>query len=71
MWPTSDNCGRKSLFRLATAIFLLATLALPLSTVTLAQTDSGKKSTWQTIEFGIVKFNDQAPTSWNIYHGTK
>jgi hypothetical protein len=39
----------------------------------LAQTkpESGKKSTWHSIEFGIVKFNEQAPNSWNIYHGEK
>jgi hypothetical protein len=36
-----------------------------------AQTDSAKKSIWQPIEFGIVRFNEQAPNSWNIYHGEK
>ncbi len=33
--------------------------------------EGGKKSTWHSIQFGIVKFNDQAPNSWNIYHGEK
>lgn len=36
-----------------------------------AQTAAGKKSTWHSIQFGIVKFNDQPPNSWNIYHGEK
>ncbi len=34
-------------------------------------TADGKKSMWHSIEFGIVKFNDKAPNSWNIYHGEK
>lgn len=36
-----------------------------------AQTELGKKSIWHSIEFGIVKFNDEPPKSWNIYHGEK
>ncbi len=36
-----------------------------------SKTEGGSKSTWHSIEFGIVKFNDQAPNSWNIYHGPK
>lgn len=36
-----------------------------------AQTVAGKKSTWRSIEFAIVKLNDQPPISWNIYHGEK
>jgi len=30
-----------------------------------------KKLTWHTLEFAIVKFNDSAPNSWNIYHSEK
>jgi hypothetical protein len=53
----------------AAAIVLIAVVTLR----SLAQTKpgSGKKSTWHSIEFGIVKFNEQAPNSWNIYHGEK
>jgi hypothetical protein len=36
-----------------------------------AQSQAAKKSTWQSVEFGIVKLNDTAPISWNIYHGDK
>jgi hypothetical protein len=36
-----------------------------------AQADAGKKLTWHTLEFAIVKFNDSAPNSWNIYHSEK
>jgi len=35
------------------------------------QSAAAKKSTWQSVDFGIVKLNDAAPISWNIYHGDK
>ena len=31
----------------------------------------GKKSPWQPVAFAIVKFNEDAPKSWNIYHSEK
>jgi len=36
-----------------------------------AQTEAAKKLTWHTLEFAILKFNDAAPNSWNIYHSEK
>jgi hypothetical protein len=36
-----------------------------------AQSEASKKLTWHTLEFAIVKFNDNAPNSWNIYHSEK
>ncbi|HEX8872668.1 MAG TPA: hypothetical protein VF758_07885 [Candidatus Acidoferrum sp.] len=35
------------------------------------QTEPPKKLTWRSLEFAIVKFNDDAPNSWNIYHSEK
>jgi hypothetical protein len=29
------------------------------------------KLTWKPVSFAIVKFNDEAPKSWNIYHTDK
>lgn len=29
------------------------------------------KATWKSVEFAIVKFNDEAPKSWNLYHTEK
>ena len=26
---------------------------------------------WKSVEFAIVKFNDEAPKSWNLYHTEK
>lgn len=61
--------NRRVMAAAAAAIVLIAAVTIR----SLAQTkpESGKKSTWHSIEFGIVKFNEQAPNSWNIYHGEK
>ena len=32
---------------------------------------SGEKLTWKTVDFAIVRYNDDAPASWNMYHGEK
>jgi hypothetical protein len=48
---------------------LLACFFLPCSAA--AQAEAPKKVTWKSVEFAIVRFNDQAPNSWNIYHSEK
>jgi hypothetical protein len=30
-----------------------------------------KKTVWKSVQFVIVRFNDEAPKSWNIYHTEK
>jgi hypothetical protein len=30
-----------------------------------------KRVVWKQVQFAIVRFNDQAPQSWNIYHTEK
>jgi hypothetical protein len=50
---------------------LIASLSLMVGDFGHAQSDAAKKSSWQSIQFGIVKFNDAAPNSWNIYHSEK
>src|SRR5216683_1407505 len=32
---------------------------------------SGEKAVWKPVQFAILRFNDDAPASWNIYHGEK
>ena len=32
---------------------------------------AAEKAVWKPVEFAIVRFNDDAPASWNIYHGEK
>jgi hypothetical protein len=49
-----------------------AVLALLLSPcLAAAQAEAPKKVTWKSVEFAIVRFNDQAPNSWSIYHSEK
>jgi len=36
-----------------------------------AQQASEKRVTWKSVEFAIVKFNDEAPKSWGMYHTEK
>jgi hypothetical protein len=31
----------------------------------------GEKLTWKPVDFAIVRYNDDAPASWNMYHGEK
>ncbi len=54
--------------RWTAALLLLLTLAV------LGRAQGGatpKRLTWRTLEFAIVKFNDSAPNTWNIYHSDK
>ena len=32
---------------------------------------AGEKVVWKPVEFAIVRYNDDAPASWNMYHGEK
>ena len=32
---------------------------------------AGKELTWKPVDFAIVRYNDDAPASWNMYHGEK
>lgn len=53
----------------AFAVFIAsAVCALPLA----AQPQSSeKKLVWKSVEFAIVRFNDEAPKSWSLYHTEK
>jgi hypothetical protein len=32
---------------------------------------AGEKAVWKPVQFAIVRYNDDAPASWNMYHGEK
>ncbi len=32
---------------------------------------AGEKVLWKPVQFAIVRYNDDAPASWNMYHGEK
>ena len=50
--------------RLAVFVVLVSALIAP-------AIFSAEKSVWKPVDFAIVRFNDDAPASWNIYHGAK
>ena len=50
------------------AILSSAICALPLQ---VSSQSAEKELVWKSVAFAIVKFNDQAPKSWNIYHTEK
>jgi len=36
-----------------------------------AQNEAPRKFTWKPLPFAILRFNDETPNSWNIYHCEK
>lgn len=56
------------LCRLAIVILLLAASAGSLRAQT---SDAAKPMEWKSVSFAIVRYNDEAPQSWNIYHTSK
>ena len=58
----------------ATRLVCRAAIALVLvlvATFPAAAQSSEKRLLWKSVGFAIVKFNDEAPKSWNIYHTEK
>jgi hypothetical protein len=56
------------MIRVAVASLLVMAAAV---TVSAQSQPSEKKLLWKSVEFAIVKFNDEAPKSWNMYHTEK
>ena len=52
---------------MAVAICLIPSMTMTAAT----QSTTEKKQAWKPVAFAIVRFNDEAPKSWNIYHGEK
>jgi len=50
---------------------LLFAGALLLTPSNLSGQAAPQKQVWKPVEFAIVRFNDEAPKSWNIYHTEK
>lgn len=53
--------------RVVAAVLILLTLGFSAR----GQAEAPKKVIWKQVEFAIVRFNDEAPNSWNIYHSEK
>jgi hypothetical protein len=57
---------------------LIAALSFPLQAqtpqpakTTEVKPQDAKSTEWKSVAFAIVRFNDEAPQSWNIYHTSK
>jgi hypothetical protein len=55
----------------ARIVALAALLLFALGVAARAQTEPLRKLTWHPLEFAILRYNDDAPKSWNIYHSDK
>ena len=54
------------------AVSIASLLAMTSAFLATAQSQpSEKKLLWKSVGFAIVRFNDEAPKSWNIYHTEK
>ena len=56
--------------RMKTQRFVALTI-LVLSVVTNVCAGAGEKVVWKPVQFAIVRYNDDAPASWDMYHGEK
>ncbi len=57
--------------RAATLLLVVFPLGPRIAVPQSSSKSGDKKNTWQSIEFAIVRYNDSAPNTWNIYHGEK
>jgi|KBSMisStaDraftv2_1062788.scaffolds.fasta_scaffold39002_2 hypothetical protein len=48
-------------------LLLLVAAALPAQQAA----QQSQRQQWKTVPFAIVRYNDDAPKSWNVYHGEK
>ena len=54
------------------SVFVALLIALFSYPLRAAQTaEASKPVEWKAVSFAIVRFNDEAPASWNIYHTSK
>jgi len=60
-FATVQPMMRRFLFRLAGVLLAVTTLSAA----------AGERAVWKPVEFAIVRYNDDAPASWNMYHGEK
>jgi hypothetical protein len=53
------------------AVALIALLGALAGSATGTPAAAGEKVVWKPVQFAIVRYNDDAPASWNMYHGEK
>jgi hypothetical protein len=62
------NVHRSSVTGLVFLALLIALFSYPVRPQT---SEASKPVEWKSVSFAIVRFNDEAPASWNIYHTSK
>ena len=62
------NERRSCMMRLVFLALLMAVFSDPARSQT---GEASKPVEWKSVSFAIVRFNDEAPASWNIYHTSK
>ena len=67
------NASRATIRRAVIALLVFAVGLAARAQKQPAQTQAipSKTLVWHSVEFAIVRFNDNEPNSWNIYHGEK
>jgi hypothetical protein len=64
--PLSFSRGSYACFLSLAALVVTAVPA-----VNAGQSSQSAKQQWKTVPFAIVRYNDDAPKSWNVYHAEK
>jgi hypothetical protein len=64
----SNQPRSSTLFLAVLVALLIAFFSYPVRSQT---TEASKPVEWKSVSFAIVRFNDEAPASWNIYHTSK
>jgi hypothetical protein len=65
----SNEPRSRMLFPSVVVALLIALCSYPLRAAQTAE--ANKPVEWKSVSFAIVRFNDEAPASWNIYHTSK
>ena len=68
---SSSLANRDTRAKSHTRLAKFCTFAVLTSALAAASLYSAEKAVWKPVQFAIVRFNDDAPSSWNIYHGDK
>ena len=76
MSPSGPSLSRNTvscsgLFRATSTICLVTLLFAALGSTQTQSPSSVKTTEWKSVQFAIVRFNEEAPQTWNIYHTSK
>jgi hypothetical protein len=67
----ADNGRLRGRCLLGRTVYFTLLLLLAVALNTRGQTPASQKQIWKPVLFAIIKYNDEAPKSWNLYHTDK